>query len=427
MSFPNWLATGSSPGRRPRSSRSGASSGLFSVASRRARAIALVVLVPVLALSVLSSVGSATTLQHAKTPAHAQYEPMSYFQAQVAKYESLSSMGSAPSTAPPHKSGVNIWTISCGQESAGCSGPSAATVQAGALLGWHVKVCDGNFGIADAYDTCIRQAIAAGAQGVITIGISCNQAHASMLELKAKHIPLVGVGGFDCSNHFGYVSPNKVFTSDFEYSPVAPNSALLNEANGRAVADWLVVHFGGHVSAIDTVFSLIPALYANVGFTSELAKCQGCHIVDTIDYTPPDTSNGNLKNEFAAALAKYPTANAAFNFTDAIVDQDNFIQSIDSVGREHSMCLVSTQDDAGAVNDEDIASGNAQCADAGLENSWQGFGVVDEMLRALDGQPPVLEGNGPLLIVKGHNLGTVGQPWAYPYNVIAAYKKAWGI
>ena len=64
---------------------------------------------------------------------------------------------------------------------------------------------------------------------------------------------------------------------------------------------------------------------------------------------------------------------------------------------------------------------------------WNGYALIDEVIRALDKQPSAYEGAGPLLISKGHNLGALGVNWAYPNagkddsKVVADYKKIWGI
>src|ERR1700751_1726916 len=39
-----------------------------------------------------------------------------------------------PTTAPPHKKGVNLWIISCGQASEGCSQPVANAKEAAGAL-----------------------------------------------------------------------------------------------------------------------------------------------------------------------------------------------------------------------------------------------------------------------------------------------------
>ena len=372
---------------------------------------------------------------HSTVTAHAtQYEPLSWFKAQLVKDYAIATAGTPPTTAPAHKKGENVWIISCGQASTGCAEPTANAITAGKDLGWKMTTCDGNFGIANGYNVCIEKAIAAGANAVAVVSTDCNQAYAGMLQLKADHIPLVGSEGFDCSNALGYISKKSVFTGNIMYTKEYPTALALNEEAGREAADYLVVHDNGNVNVINSDFSVVAGEYADLGFVQELAKCQTCHIVDTIKYTPPDTpAGGTYQTEFAAALAAYPTANAAYNWPDAIVDEDGQISAVDSVGKGSTFCIVTSQDSGGPTNDQAIASGNAQCADGAVDVVWNGYGLIDEVVRALAGKPSALEGMGPLLISKGHNLGTLGVNWAYPNagkgdaKIIADYKKIWGL
>jgi ribose transport system substrate-binding protein len=105
-----------------------------------------------------------------------------------------------PTSAPPHKKGVNLWIISCGQASEGCSAPVANAKEAAQALGWKATVFDGNFGIGDAYNAGIRQAIADHAQAIITVGVNCNQAKAGYQAAKAAGILLVGAESYDCTD-----------------------------------------------------------------------------------------------------------------------------------------------------------------------------------------------------------------------------------
>ncbi len=398
----------------------------------RWRVLSAALLIPSL-LVVAGGVSSATssiahaTASHAVTPS----EPLSWFKARLAADYSLTTVGTTPSSAPAHKAGENIWVISCGQASTGCSGPTANAVASGKLLGWKMTSCDGNFGIADAYDTCIRSAIAAGATGVEIVSTDCNQAYTGMLALKAKGIPLVGSEGFECSEPLGYISNKSVFTGNILYTKAYPTAKALNIQAGRAAADYLVVHDNGNVRVINTNFSVVAGEYADKGFVDELSYCKTCKILTTINYSPPDTpAGGTFQTEFASALAKYPTANAAYNWPDAIVNQDGMISAVNSVGKRSSFCIVTSQDSGGPTNDQAIAAGNVQCADGAVDVVWNGYALTDEMIRALDKAPMAYEGMGPILISKGHNLGKVGVNWSYPQgdaSIISAYKKIWGV
>jgi len=82
----------------------------------------------------------------------------------------------------------------------GCSRPVAGAVAAAQALGWKTKVFDGQFGADDAYDTGIRQAVAAKATAILLIGIDCNTAKAGLEAAKSAGIPVLGANSFDCND-----------------------------------------------------------------------------------------------------------------------------------------------------------------------------------------------------------------------------------
>src|SRR6266851_4150067 len=149
-----------------------------------------------------------------------------------------------PTSAPPHKSGVNLWIISCGQASEGCSQPVANAKKAAQLLGWKATVFDGNFGIGDAYNSGLRQAIAAHAQAIITIGVNCNQAKSGYQAAKAAGIVVVGADSYDCTDPKVNDGSN-LFSATVKFTPQIPSAGANEYEDGVAKADWIIVHTKG--------------------------------------------------------------------------------------------------------------------------------------------------------------------------------------
>jgi ribose transport system substrate-binding protein len=330
-----------------------------------------------------------------------------------------------PTSAPPHKAGVKLWIISCGQASEGCANPAAAAASAATSLGWSVKVFDGNFGVGDAYDTGIRQAIAAGAQVIITEGINCNQAKAGYQAAHNAGVIVVGANSADCSDPLVKDGPN-LMSATVKYQPTFPTGGDARVLSGKAKADWIIVHTHGQAKVINMVFQgLTDGEYENQGFTSELAKCGTCKIVDTIKFSPADTANGTLKQEFATALAQYPDANAGVILDDAIVIQNDMPQALQTAGRTKTFALVAGSGFAQNLNL--IRNNSGQAADISISTSWTLWGAVDEAIRLLDKKPAVFEGSGVQAVDATHNLPPAGQNWAPPVDYPALYKKAWGV
>ena len=184
-----------------------------------------------------------------------------------------------PTSAPPHKSGINLWVISCGQASEGCSQPVANAKEAAQVLGWKATVFDGNFGIGDAYNNGIRQAIAAHAQAIITIGVNCNQAKSGYQAAKAAGIVVVGADSYDCTDPKVNDGSN-LFSATVKFTPQIPSAGANEYEDGVAKADWIIVHTKGQAQVIDTNFAgLTGGEYLNEGFVHEMAKCKTCKIV----------------------------------------------------------------------------------------------------------------------------------------------------
>jgi ribose transport system substrate-binding protein len=330
-----------------------------------------------------------------------------------------------PTSAPARKAGVNLWIISCGQASEGCSQPVANAKEAAQALGWKATVFDGNFGIGDAYNNGIRQAIADHAQAIMTIGVNCNQAKSGFQQAKAAHIVVVGADSYDCNDKMINSGPS-LFSATVRFTPQFPTAGDNEYEDGVAKADWIIVHTKGRAQVINTDFAgLTGGEYLNAGFVHEMAKCKTCKIVKTITFSPQDTSDGTLKQEFASALAQYPNANAAVNISDGIIIQDGFAQAIQSADRTKTLALVGTE--GYAPNITMIKNQNGEDADSPFDSNWLAWGAVDTVLRLLDHQPTVFEGMGVQIIDATHNLPAPGQNYSAPVNYQQLYKKAWGI
>jgi ribose transport system substrate-binding protein len=330
-----------------------------------------------------------------------------------------------PTTAPPHKKGVNLWIISCGQASEGCSQPVANAKEAAQKLGWKATVFDGNFGIGDAYNNGIRQAIADHAQAIITIGVNCNQAKSGYQAAKAAGVVVVGADSYDCTDPQVKDGAN-LFSATTLFTPQFPNAGDNEYEDGVAKADWIIVHTKGKAQVINTFFAgLTGGIYLNQGFVHEMAKCKTCKILKTISFSPQDTSDGTLKQEFASALAQYPQANAAVNISDGIIIQDGFAQAIQSAGRTKTLALVGTE--GFAPNIALIRNQDGESADTPFDSNWLAWGAVDTVIRMLDHDPAVYEGMGVQVIDATHGLPAPGQNYSAPVNYQSLYEKAWGV
>jgi ribose transport system substrate-binding protein len=394
---------------------------------RRAAAIAATAIVSVLGLAACGSSSGGATTSTPNAGASTGSGSGLTVAAASAKLAALykGTFTAPPASAPTPAKGVDLWIISCGQASEGCAEPVAGAQAAAKLLGWQTHVFDGNFGAADAFNTGIRQAVAAHATAIMALGVDCNLVSAGLSAAAAANVPVIGINSFDCNDPMLNAGPAK-FAGHIEYIPSASSVGEWQEAQGAAKADWMIANLNGNVNAIVLKLNGVTALaYQIKGFEDELAKCTSCHVLTTVAGNPPDLSNGVLKQAFSTALTKYPQANAIMSPDDSISAAVGEPSALQAAGRAKSVKVVGTG--AYAQNIDEIRNGNGESAEVAYDDTWIGWAGVDETIRALAKSPMVPEGDGFQLVDATHNLPASGQGFTTSTDYIAGYKKAWGL
>lgn len=328
--------------------------------------------------------------------------------------------GVPPTSAPTPKKGLNVWVLSCGQESEGCSGPSDAAMAAGKAIGWKMHLYDGAFGQNNAFTLGVNQAVADGAKAIIPIGVDCNQAQGAFAAADKAGVKIIAANSFDCTDPLIKSGPN-LFSGQLKFATGILSSESINQAEGTAQAAWIIEVTKGHARIIDMNFEGVTGeQYKERGFINEIKTCAGCKIVDTITFTPENLFNNSLPAEMSTALAANPTANAIQVPEDSVLTTAAVPQALAAVNRTKSVEVVGGSDLP--QNLGFIKSGAGQEADVSYSLTWVGWGVVDEANRVLDGQPTVAEGIGYQMIDKTHNLAGGG---ASTVNFQKAYLKIW--
>lgn len=102
--------------------------------------------------------------------------------AQAALDKSIAGVGSDLALDPvTPASGINLYVVSCGEQTPGCSVPAAAVKTAAEKVGWTATIADGKLN-PEGFATAIRQAVAGGASVIVPIGIGCGVAAAAFKE-----------------------------------------------------------------------------------------------------------------------------------------------------------------------------------------------------------------------------------------------------
>ncbi|MBO9520647.1 MAG: substrate-binding domain-containing protein [Nocardioidaceae bacterium] len=321
-----------------------------------------------------------------------------------------------PADGPAGVKGKTVWVVSCGQAVTGCSLLTDAAVTASKQIGWKTTLCDGNFNAGDQYGKCIRQAVAAGADGIILNSVDCVAVTQPLKEAKAAGVKVAAVNTFPCDG------ANADLATMVVPSTATPTIDAYGQAAGKAQADYLIATSKGKAKVLNFRFvDNFLAIEVNKGFEAEMATCGTCSVKNTditlADYVNPSTF-GQKSN---AALLSAPDATAVH------VPFDSFLtsgvgQAITSAGRAGKLDSIGFNGFEANLNL--IRDGKGQTAALGADQEWAGWAAADTMNRLLAGAEPVAEGMGFKMVDADKNLPSSGS-YRSDIDFKAAYEAVW--
>lgn len=320
--------------------------------------------------------------------------------------------GKPPESGPKPKAGENIWLISCGQALISCSEPIASAQEAAESIGWNTRVVDGNFDPSK-YAGGVRQALAAGADGIITFAIDCAVIAQPLAEAAKADVPTVSMESINCPSD-GYTSVVDYQEGDFK---------TWETEWGASKAVYIANKTDGKAKVIDFYDDETQAsALIDKGFVDELKSCSGCEIVDRVSFTAADLGPA-LQQKAEQALLRNPDANAIQIPFDAAT-LTGIGAAIAASGRGQDLITVGGEGYAPAA--DLVRQGVAQKAGSGSPGGWEGYAAVDSMNRLLNGEDPVPSGIGLQLFDAEHNLGKTGG-WEPPVDYKSIYSAVWGL
>jgi ribose transport system substrate-binding protein len=336
-----------------------------------------------------------------------------------------------PKSPPPAKN-ESIWWISCGQAVVTCADEAAAAQQAAKALGWSFHLYDGNLGTAGAYSTGIQTAIAAKASAIVEQGFACPFVEQALEQAKSAGIPVLGSGALDCSDSGG----PQLFTVPNQYGTIVQTQQDYWKLAGKASADYVIDATEGKAQVIDNAGDgQTQQVMLNDAFTTELKKCSGCSVVDTVPFTNSSlTANGPWINAFRTSLLKYPNANAVYIPFDELTTTLGGAQAVRAAGRtvctsvpSSGGCVVGVEDEGSSAGLDLDRQGQWTADTAAQSFPWLGWAAIDELNRYFNHEPAASEGWGFEAVDKQNGLpATPGTNFTPPINYSADYLKAWG-
>lgn len=278
-----------------------------------------------------------------------------------------------PQEAPRPTPGRTVSIISSSQASDGTSLAVAQAVEAAQALGWTAQVCDGR-GDPAVYDQCVRSAVASGVDGIMAVSVPPALIRPALQLARDQGIP--------------FVSESDTSTADPLVSAVAP---LPWAAQGGAVAKWIARDSGGTAK----VFVIRNDEFAGVkersdALVAELAKCPGCEILDEQQIVYTEALSPRIGQIIKAASDRFgPQLQyvvSPYGATESFT-----VPALRALGRDDVKLADFESQEQQTRN---CRSGDVDVLGASLV-SWHAWAGVDQLLRVVEGAPPVDPGYVP--------------------------------
>jgi ribose transport system substrate-binding protein len=376
-------------------------------------AIAALVL-PVAACSTAasqSSTGSASTATTSGTwPASPggtlplSYPTLAQYKAAVATAEApVKWQGPTVPVKPPTK--AYIAAIGCAANFSGCTLPLQAAAAAAKAAG--VKFTYTNVTNPQDYDQAVQTAILNGATAILYDGGKASLIPVGLKEAQQKHIPVV---------------------SAFNDNPPTPGLSYEIDPDGteegQVLADAIIANTNGKPDVLfmnDNEYGL-PVLVLAAAM-KQLQACTICHVTfaQPINFTSA-VVNTTLPTTTVSALRADPSINAVLIGYDPPTTY--LIPAINSAGLKNRAPFYSQLGETLQY----ISTDNDFKNDTGASVTWAGYAAIDELFRALDHQPFVLE-NIPFQMFDSQNVPAGNAPFTgeSSSNYEEHYLQLWGV
>jgi len=312
--------------------------------------------------------------------------------------------------------------ISAGQASISSSVPVAAAKEAAEALGWQADVYDVQLNPANS-PGLVRQAIAAGVDGIILQAVDCPGAKGALQEAKAKGIEVVGIYSFDCNDPVFESSDPPLFSGQINYGAGSEDLGAFTEKYGADQAKAVIAATGGKAKVIFFNSPTVTVLnYTGKGFKDELAKCAECELVAEVEFAGAELGP-NLQQKATSALLQHPEANAVKSpYTSATLL--GIAPAVVQSGRASSLYVMGGEGFAPEL--DLLRAGQGVNAVNIAPSDWTGWAAVDTMNSLFTDVPAADSGLGWQLVDKDNNVPANG-PFVPKVDFKAIYKKAWGV
>jgi ribose transport system substrate-binding protein len=316
-----------------------------------------------------------------------------------------------PTSSPKPLPGKKIVYISNDENNDASRSWGTAIKVAGAKIGWQVTIIDGK-ATPVGWINAFNEAIALKADGIITSADAASLKE-PIADAVAKKIPIVGI-------HAAALP--------------GPNSALGLFTNiqqdpreiGKAQADWVIADSGGKARVIVTSHNEFAIAEAKSRATeARLKQCPGCKVLEYVS-TPIAEVAQRQPQLVTSWVQKYGTPLYVTAVADYTLDFQ--VPALRSAGVDPTAVkLVGADGQASAY--ERIRGGEYQMVTVSEPVEMQAYQAVDELNRAMQGQPPSGFVQAPYLVTPQNVNAEGGDKNAFvpTNNYKQHYLDLWGV
>jgi ribose transport system substrate-binding protein len=371
-------------------------------------------LFPIL-LILLAGCGSTSSSQSTTSSSSANDPFVAQAKAAVAAATARVNTWNGPTSGPKAQKGKFVVYVSADQTNGGVSEVGTAVEVAAKVLGWRVKVIDGQGTVAKQTDA-MSQAIALKPDGIILGGFDAQSQKTQITKASSLGIKIVG---WHSAASPGPIQNPPVFTV-VESDPLQ---------TAKLAADYAIATTNGTAGVViftDSEYSI--AVTKSTAMRTEIQHCKGCSVLSYEDTPLADVAT-RMPPLMTSLVQKY---GSKFNYALGINDLyfDFTAPALRSLNIKQSgpPQFVSAGDGSASAYSR-IRQGQYQVATIPEPLSLQGWQSIDELNRAFAGMQP----SGyvtPVHLVINDNISYDGGPkniFDPGNNYQQRYKTIWGL
>jgi ribose transport system substrate-binding protein len=314
-----------------------------------------------------------------------------------------------PTSGPKAASGKTIVYVAQTMTNPGVAGVAGGIQQAAKVIGWHIRVLDGQ-GTPAGIQAALSQAATLKPDGIVIGGFDPNSTAQQIQQANAAHIPLIG---WHAVANPGPSTNPKLFT----------NITTRVEDVAKTSADWIITQSNGGAGVVLFTDNSIPfadrkaTLIAN-----ELATCRSVKLLAIANIPIPDASS-RTPQEVSSLVARL---GSKWSYSAAI--NDLYFGDAAPAFRADGLSGSGGPYNIGAGDGDPSAfqrinTKQFQAATVPEPLYQQGWQIVDEFNRAFAGQPA---SDYVALVHIATAANSAGLTIWDPKGYRQAYEKIWG-